>query len=347
MIDLRSDTATKPTRGMREAMANAEVGDEQKREDPTVNELERRAAELLGQEEAVYLPTASMANQIALKILTEPGDELLAEENAHILLSEQGGPAVHSGLVTRPIRTPAGRFGGEDIRNLMRDRTSMHMSRTRLVTVENTHNSSGGRCWRSEELDDVVGTARDLDLKVHLDGARLLNAATATGIPAAEIGRRFDTVTLCLSKGLGCPLGALLATSQELAWHARRGKHLFGGAMRQAGIVAAAGLYALDHHVDRLAEDHARARRLGEALNAAGVPVDLEQVETNFVQVDVGPLGLTREAAMARMKEEGVLLSTTVWPTKLRAVTHLDVTDEDIDAAIDAIPRALGVLARA
>ncbi len=347
VIDLRSDTATKPTRGMREAMANAEVGDEQKREDPTVLELERRVAELLGQDEAVYLPTASMANQIACRILTEPGDELLAEENAHILLSEQGGPAVHSGLVTRPIRTAAGRFTGDDVRALMRDRTSMHMARTRLVAVENTHNSSGGRCWRPDEIDDVVTTARELDLKLHLDGARLLNASVATGIAAAEYGRRFDTVTLCLSKGLGCPLGAVLATSAELAWHARRGKHLMGGAMRQAGIVAASGVYALDHHVERLAEDHARARRLAEALYRAGVPIELEQVETNFVQIDAGPLGLTREEAMARMKDEGVLLSTTVWPTKLRAVTHLDVTDDDIDTAVDAIPRALGVLARA
>jgi threonine aldolase len=332
---------------MRAAMATAEVGDEQKREDPTVLELERRAAELLGQEEAVYLPTATMANQIALKILTQPGDELLAEENAHTLLSEQGGPAVHSGLVTRPIRTAAGRFTGEDVRRLVRDRTSMHMSRTRVVAVENTHNSSGGRCWSIDEVDDVVDTARTLDLVVHLDGARLLNAVTATGVSAVEYGRRFDTVTLCLSKGLGCPLGALLATSRELAWHARRGKHLLGGAMRQAGIVAAAGIYALDHNVERLADDHARARRLAEALSAAGVPVDLAQVETNFVQIDVEPLGLTCAEAMARMKDEGVLLSTTVWPTKLRAVTHLDVGDEDIDTASDAIPRALGVLARA
>src|SRR5215208_2969404 len=346
VIDLRSDTATRPTRGMREAMASAEVGDDQKREDPTVLELERRAAALLGQEDAVYLPTATMANQIACRILTEPGDELLAEENAHILLSEQGGPAVHSGLVTRPIRTLAGRFSGDDVRALVRDRTSMHMARTRLVAIENTHNSSGGRCWRLEELDDVVSTARELDLKLHLDGARLLNAATATGIAPAEYGRRFDTVTLCLSKGLGCPLGAILATSSELAWKARRGKHLMGGAMRQAGIVAAAGVYALEHHVDRLADDHARARRLGEALIEAGVPVDLEQVETNFVQVDAAPLRLTRAEAMARVKEAGVLLSTTVWPTKLRAVTHLDVDDGDIDAAIDAIPHALGVLAR-
>ena len=347
MIDLRSDTATKPSQDMRTAMAAAEVGDEQKREDPTVLELERRAAELLGQDEAVYLPTASMANQIACRILTSPGDELLAEENAHILLSEQGGPAVHSGLVTRPIRTLAGRFSGDDVRALMRDRTSMHMSRTRVVAVENTHNSSGGRCWRLHEISDVVASARELDLKLHLDGARLMNASVATGTPAAEYGRRFDTVTLCLSKGLGCPLGAVLATSSELAWAARRGKHLLGGAMRQAGIVAAAGLYALDHNVKRLAEDHARARRLAEALYGAGVPVDLAQVETNFVQVDVGPLGLTREEAIARMKERGVLLSTTVWPTKLRAVTHLDITDDDIDEASDAIPRSLGALARA
>ncbi len=347
MIDLRSDTATKPSAGMRAAIAAAEVGDEQKREDPTVNELERRAAELLGQEEAVYLPTASMANQIALRILTEPGDELLAEENSHILLSEQGGPAVHSGLVTRPIAGTAGRFSPDDVRRLMRDRTSMHMARTRLVSVENTHNSSGGRCWPLEEIDAVVATARELDLRAHLDGARLLNAAVATGVAAAEYGRRFDTVTLCLSKGLGCPLGALVATSSELAWKARRMKHLFGGAMRQAGIVAAAGVYALDHNVERLADDHARARRLAEALHEAGVPIDLEQVETNFVQVDVEPLGLTREEALTRLKEHGVLLSTTVWPTKLRAVTHLDVTDDDVDAAIDAVPRALGALARA
>jgi threonine aldolase len=346
VIDLRSDTATRPSQEMRAAMASAEVGDEQRREDPTVLELERRAAELLGQEEAIYLPTASMANQIACRILTQPGDELLAEENAHILLSEQGGPAVHSGLVTRSIRTPAGRFTGDDVRALMRDRTSMHMARTRLVAVENTHNSSGGRCWRLDEIDDVVSTARELDLKLHLDGARLMNAATATGIAPAEYGRRFDTVTLCLSKGLGCPLGAILATSSELAWYARRGKHLMGGAMRQAGIVAAAGVYALEHNVDRLADDHARARRLGEALHEAGVPVDLEQVETNFVQIDAAPLGLTREEALARMKSEGVLVSTTVWPTKLRAVTHMDVGDDDVDAAIDAIPRALGALAR-
>jgi threonine aldolase len=345
MIDLRSDTATRPTPGMRAAIAAAEVGDEQKREDPTVAELERRGAELLGQEEAVYLPTATMANQIALRILGEPGDELLAEESSHILLSELGGPAVHSGLVTRGLHGEGGRFAPGQIRAAYRDRTSMHVSPTRLVSIESTHNSSGGRYWRLDEIDAVVETCRELDIRVHLDGARLLNASVASGVTAAELGRRFDTVTLCLSKGLGCPLGALVAGSSALMAKARRNKHLFGGAMRQAGIVAAAGLYALDHHVDRLADDHARARRLAGALAAAGVTVDLEQVETNFVQVDFGPLGLSREEALGRLRDHGVLLSTTVHPTVLRAVTHLDVSDEDVDRACEQIPRALGVLA--
>src|ERR671938_41567 len=266
VIDLRSDTQTKPTPEMRDAMANAEVGDEQKREDPTVLELERRGAELLGQEEAVYLPTATMANQIAPPILTEPGDEVLAAGNSHVLLSELGGPAVHSGLVTRGLRGVAGRFSPEQVRAAYRDRTSMHVSPTRLVVVENTHNSSGGRIWPLEEMEAKAATCRELDMRIHLDGARLMNAAVATATPAAGNGRRFDTVTLCLSKGLGCPLGALLAGSEELMLKARRGKHLFGGAMRQAGIVAAAGLYALDHHIDRLAGGHPPARTPAEAL---------------------------------------------------------------------------------
>ena len=272
VIDLRSDTATRPSAEMRAAIAGAEVGDEQKREDPTVAELERRGAELLGQEEAVFLPTATMANQIALRVLGEPGDELLAEENCHILLSELGGAAVHSGLVTRGLPGHAGRFSPEQVRAAFRDRTAVHSSPTRLASVENTHNSSGGRVWPLEEIAAVVDTCRELDMRVHLDGARLLNASVASGVAAAEIARRFDTVTLCLSKGLGCPLGALLAGSGELMAKARRGKHLFGGAMRQAGIVAAAGVYALDHNVERLADDHARARRLAEACHAAGRP---------------------------------------------------------------------------
>jgi threonine aldolase len=332
---------------MRQAIASAVVGDEQKREDPTVLELERWAAELLGQEEAVFLPTATMANEIALRIQTEPGDVLIAEEHSHVFIAEQGGPAVHAGLFTRPLPGYGGRITPEQIRTAMTDPRSGHEPRTRLVSLENSHNSSGGRVWRLEEIDAVVAVVRELELRVHLDGARIFNAATALGVPAAEIGRRFDTVTLCLSKGLGCPLGALVAGSEELMVKARRGKHLFGGAMRQAGIVAAAGVYAFEHHVERLADDHARARRLAEGLAAARIAIDLDAVETNFVQIDVAPLGLTKAEALERLKQAGVGLSGTVYPTKLRAVTHLDVSDDDIERAIELIPRALGVLVRA
>jgi threonine aldolase len=324
---------------MRQAIANAVVGDEQKREDPTVNELELRAAELLGQEEAVFLPTATMANQIALRIQTEPGDEVVAEEHAHVFLYEQGGPAVHSGLVMRPLPGYAGRIAPEQIRALVSDPRSGHMSITRLVSLENTHNSAGGRVWPLDEIDAIRVLCDELGLRLHLDGARVLNAATALGIPAAEIGRRFDTVTLCLSKGLGCPLGAVVAGSHDLMKKARRAKHLFGGAMRQAGIVAAAGVYAFDHHVERLADDHARARRLAEGLAAAGLAVDVDAVETNFVQLDVAPL--TKPDALERLHQAGVGLSGTIHPAMLRAVTHLDVTDDDIDRAIELIPSAL------
>src|SRR5438874_6767863 len=323
---------------MREAIASARVGDEQKREDPTVNELERRGAEFLGQDEAVFLPTATMANQIALHLLGRPGDALLVERHAHIMLSELGGPAAHSGLLTLGLEGTNGRFSPEQVVAEIRDRTSVHVAPTRIVAVENTHNSSGGRVWPLEEIDAIVATCRDHDLAVHLDGARLVNAAVACGVDTARIGRGFDTVTLCFSKGLGCPLGALIAGSSALMAHARRGKHYFGGAMRQAGIVAAAALYALDHHVDRIADDHARARRLGEGLAAAGVQVDSDQIETNFVQIDVGP---DRADAIERIKAHGVLVSTTVHRSVVRAVTHLDVSDDDVAEAIAAIPRAL------
>ena len=323
---------------MREAIANAAVGDEQKREDPTVNELERRGAEFLGQEESVFLPTATMANQIALQILGRPGDALLVERHAHIMLSELGGPAAHSGLLTIGLQGTDGRFSPEQVVAEIRDRTSVHVAPTRIVTIEDTHNSAGGRAWPLDEVDAILATCRDHDLAAHLDGARLVNAAVAVGVEPARIGRGFDTVTLCFSKGLGCPLGALIAGSAELMSRARRGKHFFGGAMRQAGIVAAAALYALDHNVDRIADDHARARRLAEALVDAGVQVDLGQVETNFVQIDVGS---DRAGAIERMKEHDVLVSTTVHPTVVRAVTHLDITDDDIETAGEAIPAAL------
>jgi threonine aldolase len=338
VIDLRSDTLTQPTPAMREAIAKAVVGDEQKREDPTVNELERRGAEYLGQEEAVFLPTATMANQIALQILGRPGDALLVERHAHIMLSELGGPAAHSGLLTIGLQGTNGRFSPDQIVSEIRDRTSVHVAPTRIVAVENTHNSAGGRVWPLEEIDAIVATCREHELAVHLDGARLVNAAIACGVEPARIGGGFDTVTLCFSKGLGCPLGALIAGSHELMHAARRGKHFFGGAMRQAGIIAAAAVHALDHHVERIADDHARARRLAEGLFAAGLHVDLEQIETNFVQIDVGT---ERAEAIERLKKNGVLVSTTVHPTVVRAVTHLDISDEDIETATAAIPAAL------
>ena len=339
MIDLRSDTATRPTAGMRAAIAAAAVGDEQKREDPTVNELEARAAVLLGQEEAVFLPTATMANQIALRLHTEPGDELLGEENCHVFISELGGPAVHSGVVTRGLPGVAGRFTPEQVRAAYRV-PAIHSPRTKVVWVENTHNASGGRIWPLEEIDTLRETCDELDLRFHLDGARLINAAVGSGEEPAAIGRRFDTVTLCLSKGLGCPLGALLAGASEPMARARRLKHLFGGAFRQAGIVAAAGVYAFDHHVDRLADDHDRAKRLALGLADAGLVVDPDRVETNFVQLDVRPL--SQADASALLAEHGVGLSATIHPGVLRAVTHLDVDDEDVERAIELIPLALG-----
>jgi threonine aldolase len=341
MIDLRSDTLTQPTREMRAAIAAAEVGDEQKREDPTVIALEERSAELLGQEEAVFLPTATMANQIALRVLTQPGEEVLAEALAHVFRYELGGPAVHSGLAMKSLHTEHGIFTAEQVREAVNPPGDLHTAPTSVLCLENTHNGGGGRVWPLAALREVVAEARGHDLRVHLDGARLLNAAVASGTPAADYGREFDTVTLCLSKGLGCPLGAVIAGSRERMAKARRYKHLFGGAMRQAGIVAAAGLYALDNHVDRLADDHANARRLGEGLAEAGLPVDVEHVETNFVLLDVTRLGLTGDEALARLRSEGVLLSFAARTDVLRAVTHLDVTAEQIDEAIARFPRAV------
>jgi threonine aldolase len=343
MIDLRSDTVTLPTPAMRRAIAEAALGDEQKREDPTVLELERRVAELLGQEAAVFLPTATMANQIALKLHGRPGDVLLAHETSHVLVYEYGGAAAHAGLVTKGVPGAAGRVSPGQVREAAAPSTKVADQRLAVLSLENTHNNAGGRVWPHAALEEVVATARELEIAVHLDGARLLNAAVALRVAPAEIAARFDTVTLCLSKGLGCPLGALLAGSGELIERAWREKHLFGGAMRQAGIVAAAGVYALYAHVERLAEDHDRARRLAERLDAAGLGVNLEQVETNFVQIDVAPLGLTRAEALSQLRDAGVGLSATIHPTVMRAVTHLGINDDDVDRASELIPQALEV----
>lgn len=344
MIDLRSDTATLPTPEMLAAMASAELGDEQAQEDPTVNELQRRAADLLGHEAALFLPTATMANQIALRTLTRPGTALIAEERTHILIFEAGGPAVHSGLMTLPVPGAAGRITSDQLRTAVS--TADWLQPAGIVVLEQTHRSAGGRVWPLDELAGVVQTARELGLAVHLDGARLLNASVASGIPSADYARIADTVTLCFSKGLGCPMGAILAGSRERIETAWRLKFLFGGALRQAGVVAAAMLYALDHNVERLAEDHARARRLAEGLAAAGLPVDVDATETNFIGIDVASVGVDPADARARVAEEGVLVGQ-LRPGVLRVATHLGVSDADVDRAVELIPRALGVRAAA
>lgn len=343
MIDLRSDTVTKPTAGMRAAMAAADVGDEQFREDPTTNELQRRMADLLGQEAAIFLPTATMANEIALRVLSRPGGLLLAEERTHVLVYEFGGPAVHSGLTMQGLVADAGRPTPEQIRTAVA--ASDAPRDASVLVLENTHRSSGARVWPLDEFTTTVALARELGLAVHLDGARIFNASVAVGLPPSAWGTLADSVTVCFSKGLGCPLGAVLAGSNELIARAWEGKFLFGGALRQSGVIAAAMLYALDHHVERLAEDHARARRLAEGLAAAGLEIDVDAVETNFVGIDLAPLGLAEPDAEERLRSCGVLLGH-LRPGILRAATHLDVSDDDVERAIELIPEALGVRAR-
>jgi threonine aldolase len=325
VIDLRSDTVTKPTPGMFAAMAAAEVGDEQEREDPTTNELQRRMAELLGHEAALFLPTATMANQAALRVLSRPGCKVVAEERTHVLIYEWGGPAIHSGLIMQGLVADAGRPTPEQISDLD------EFGPGSVLVLENTHRSSGGRIWPLDEFRAAVDAARSRSVAVHLDGARLFNAAVAAGIEPAAWGALADTVTICFSKGLGCPFGAILAGSAETIERAWEGKFLFGGALRQSGVASAAMLYALDHHVERLADDHARARRLAE-----GIGIDPASVETNFVAIPDEP-GL-RE----RLQERGVGIGG-LRPGWRRAVTHLDIGDAEIDEAVERMQEVLSV----
>jgi threonine aldolase len=325
MIDLRSDTVTKPSAGMLAAMAAAEVGDEQEREDPTTNELQRRMAELLGHEAALFLPTATMANQAALRVLSRPGCKVVAEERTHVLIYEWGGPAIHSGLVMQGLVAEAGRPTPEQIEEVD------EFGPGSVVVLENTHRSSGGRIWPLEEFRAAVDAARARGAAVHLDGARLFNASVAAGLEPSAWGGLADTVTVCFSKGLGCPFGAVLAGPAETIDRAWESKFLFGGALRQSGIASAAMLYALDHNVERLADDHARARRL-----AKGIGIDPVTVETNFVPIPDEP-GL-RE----RLLERGVRVGG-LRPGWLRAVTHLDIGDEDIEQAIERMQEVLAV----
>jgi threonine aldolase len=341
LIDLYSDTQTRPTAAMRRFMMDAPVGDEQKGEDPTVNLLQDMVADLLGKPASVFLPSATMANEIAIAVHTRPGDEIILDRTAHPVNFEGGGPAFHSGVMAAYLDGRRGIFTPEQVAAAIRP-DDPHFSRSRLVSVENTTNLGGGAVWPLDVIHGVAAVARRHDLRLHLDGARLMNAVVAAGIKAADYAAPFDTVTICLTKGLGAPVGAVLAGSRDLMGQARRYKHLFGGAMRQAGIIAAGGVYALRHHVDRLAEDHANARALALGLAAVpGLALDPTEVETNIVIFDL-TTGLTAREFLARIEARGVRM-VAVGPARIRAVTHLDIAADDISRAVEAVAAAMRV----
>ncbi len=333
-VDLRSDTVTRPTAAMREAIAKAEVGDDVYGEDPSVNRLQELAAERLGMQASLLVPSGTMANQVAIRVHTSPGDALLAGESAHADLYEGGATPALSGVQIVEVGR-GGLFDSDDVAAAIAPR-DVHYAQTRLVWVENTHNRSGGRVFPLERIRAIAETARARGLALHLDGARLFNAEVATGIPAAEWAAEFDSVSFCLSKGLGAPVGSLLAGSFGFVERARRFRKMFGGGMRQAGILAAAGIYALEHNVERLAEDHANARRL--ALGLADLPgVELVgEPETNIVLFRV-PEG----AGFLRRARERDLWLGAIDARTLRAVTHVDVSASDVDAALGRIEEVL------
>lgn len=340
-IDLRSDVKTRPTGAMLRAISTAPLGDDQAREDPTVIALEERICQLTGQPEAIFVPSSTMANQLALMCRLRPGQEVLAENGSHIFRYEAGGPAALAGAVMTGLPGLNGVIDPRDLRQTAVLSRSEHRPLTRMVVIENTHNVSGGRVWPTAALEAVHDTCDDLGLAVHIDGARIFNASVALGVPLAEITRRAESLSICFSKGLGCPAGAVLAGSEEALDGVRRMRQMMGGSMRQSGVLAAAALYALDHHVDRLADDHRSARHLATGLQQAGLTVDLAQVESNFVFLDVSSLGLRVDEAIAHLAAQGVGWSATHHPGVLRAVTHLDVRAEQIPVAIDRTVAAL------
>lgn len=338
LIDLRSDTVTRPTPAMRKVMADAEVGDDVWGEDPTVNRLEAVVAERLGKEAALFVPSGTMSNQIAIRVHTRPGDELLCDVNAHIYVYEAGAPAVLSGVTCHTLPGDYGLLTLDQLRDHVRP-INEHMVRTRLVCLENTHNRGGGRVYPLEWIQEISAWARGHGLAMHLDGARLWNAIVATGVPAKAWAAAFDTVSVCFSKGLGAPVGSALVGPKDLIARARYARKLFGGAMRQAGVLAAAALYAMDHHVERLAEDHANARLMAEAVEATqGLELTPPRVDTNILWIKVDPrLGTPAELA-ARFKEEGILFYPAS-KTQLRACTHLDVSRPQAERVARAIRR--------
>jgi threonine aldolase len=330
-IDLRSDTVTLPTPSMREAMARAELGDDVYGEDPSVARLEARTAEILGKPAALFFPSGTMANQAALHLLTRPGDVVLAARDCHILRYESGAAAAFAGVQIQQLGS-GGRFGADDVRAVLPP-PDPHFAPVRVVAIENTHNDAGGRLFPLDALQEIAALARERDLRLHLDGARLWNAVEASGVPAASWAAPFDTVSVCLSKGLGAPVGSLVACSAERREPLRRLRKMLGGGMRQAGVLAAAGLHALEHHRARLREDHANAVRLAEGLAALGCRLE-GTPETNIVMFHApDPLAFWKGAWQA-----GVRFNPPSG-TRLRAVTHLDVAAADVEEALARLAR--------
>jgi threonine aldolase len=343
LVDLFSDTVTRPTAAMRQAMCEAEVGDEQQREDPTVNRLQEMVADQLGKEAALFLPSGTMCNQVAFAVHCRPGDEILLHETAHPLLYEAGGAAAVVGAVFHPLPGPRGRFTADQLRDALRPAVH-YMPRSRVVSIEQTANIVGGACWPLSEVETVCQAAHQGGLLCHMDGARLLNAVMSSGTPAATFAAPFDSVWIDLTKGLGAPVGAVLAGSAEFIEQAWVFKQRFGGAMRQAGIIAAAGIYALEHHVGRMAEDHERARTLADGLSRLpGIDIDVDGVETNIVIFDVAKGGISGDEFNRRTLEHASVRFSVLGPTLVRAVTHLDVPPDGIERALAAARQALGV----
>ena len=335
-INLYSDTQSQPTPAMREAMASAEVGDEQHRLDPSVNKLCHEVTELLGKEDALFLPSGTMCNQISLAVHCGAGDEIIADQSAHIINYEAGGPAVLSRSLVRALDGDSGVFNAEDVQKAIRS-NSYHAPRSRLVVVEQTSNRGGGAIWPLSTLQGVATVAREHGLNLHMDGARLMNAVVASGVPATDFAATVDSLWLDLSKGLGCPVGAVLAGTRDFIDEAWRWKHRVGGAMRQAGIIAAAGSWALANHVERLAEDHNNARQFAKRVSEIpGVHLVDEDVQTNLIFFDVSGSQLPAQDISARLREQGVWIGA-IDNERMRAVTHLDVSRDDVNEAADRL----------
>ena len=336
MIDLRSDTVTRPTDGMKAAMMAAEVGDDVMGEDPTVNQLERDVAALLGKESAVYACSGTQSNQMGVRAHCVPGDELLIHGTGHIGIFEGGGPAALSGVTVRQLPGEKGMLSVGDLEGQPRV-DDQHYCRTRLICLENTTNIAGGFVYPLRKLREVADWARSLGLKLHLDGARFFNACVAGGYSPAEMSECFDTISICFSKGLGCPLGSILVGSADDMYRARRARKMFGGALRQAGMVAAAAAYALEHHVDRLADDHSNARLFAELLSDVdGISVQPAEVESNLVFFEIEEGLGTAVQLKAALADHGVLIGP-MGGQRMRAATHLDVSTEDVHTAVQAI----------